>query len=244
MTHSNDQSGHRQGITMLELLVTIAIIALLTGMLAPVLTAVVDRAIAANCAMNLTGIATALKGYTADYFSLPYISTGESDVELANYDKDDVIFDESLTTNGWTNLGLLWYGNTDVSEGKYIKDKAHLWCPKTPRSSEAELGLWLPVSGKVTKATYSRRPSCGGKIPSQIPDSAAVVADLFPRREGYARHPKHTHMNGKGFHVGYYGGKVKWFDDLDGDIATADDGFSDATLTEESWQKLDERKMP
>ena len=243
-TDSNNRSARGRGFTLIELLVTIAIIALLAGMVVPVITIVIDRAIAANCATNLTGVTTALKGYVADHFSLPYIRNGENAAEYASYDKDDIMFDENLTTSGWTNLGLLWYGNPDVEKGKYIKDEGHFWCPKTPRSSEAALGPWLPVSGTVTKATYSRRPACGGKTPDRIPDGAAIVADLFPRREGYARRPEHMHQNGKGFHVGYYGGKVKWFDDSEDGIAMDTDGFLSYTKTEQSWHKLDKCEIP
>ncbi len=268
-TDSNNRSARGRGFTLIELLVTIAIIALLAGLVAPVITIVIDRAVATNCTRNLTGITTALKGYTVDHFSFPYIRHatqrgGDMTAEYANYWKDYIIFDNDSSVFGWTNLGLLWSpradGNPNVPEGKYIKNEDHFWCPKFFRKNESfDLGWhgcpWLPSRDPTdsywvkTKATYSRRPACAGKNPCTIPDGAAVVADIFPRTWSYAQLPQHMHRNGEGFHVGYYGGKVKWFDDPDG-IAMDPAGFSgntlrdSATRTEQSWQKLDNCEIP
>ena len=261
---------HRRpaGFTLLELLITIAIIAMLAGMVTPMVMLVIDRAVDTSCVTNLRSVTTGLKGYTAENFSFPYIRHttqrgGDMTGEYASYWKDYIVFNNDAAVFGWTNLGLLWSpkadGNPDVPEGKYIKNEDHFWCPKFYRKNESfDLGWggcpWPPAQGPwggwaKTKATYSRRPACGGKFPGKIPDGAAVVADYFPRIWSYSQLPEHVHRNGEGFHVGYYSGKVEWFDDPDG-IAVDYAGFrgstnrDSATRTERSWQKLDETDVP
>ena len=252
------------GFTLVELLVVIAVIALLAGLVVPTFTGIIARTKDWGCMINLRGLTNALKAYTTDHMCFPYIQqkTVRADSstyhkEYINYWKDYVIFDNDAQGIGWTNLGLLWSPkadrNVNVPEGKYVKNEDHFYCPlfHTKNNLPANFGYnhWLPRLGYRTKSSYSRRPAVGGKMPGTIPDGAAIVADYFPRAWWYAQKPEHVHQNATGFHVGYYSGVVDWFDDQDGlalDIANfqGNTWIESRTRTEQSWRELDKVDVP
>jgi prepilin-type N-terminal cleavage/methylation domain-containing protein/prepilin-type processing-associated H-X9-DG protein len=68
MTHGCDKRGaaHRQGFTLLELLLVIAIIALLAALLLPALSGARAHTLRASCANNLVQLGLASQMYTAD----------------------------------------------------------------------------------------------------------------------------------------------------------------------------------
>ena len=70
------------GFTLIELLTVIAIIAILMGLLFPVLAYIRNQARVAQCKNDLKQIETALKGYYADYgkYPIPAGTSGASDL--------------------------------------------------------------------------------------------------------------------------------------------------------------------
>jgi prepilin-type N-terminal cleavage/methylation domain-containing protein len=267
----NTKRAHRRtrGLTLIELLICLAIIALLAGLVVPGIYGVLERVEEMSCAVNLRSVTIGMRTYTADYRCFPFIRhtttrDGPKDPEYRMYWTDYVVFNNDNAVFGWTNLGLLWSpkadGNPNVPEGKYIKNEDHYWCPKFFRKNESyDLGLggcpWPPGKDPQnrwflkTKATYSRRPACAGKLPDRIPPGAAIVSDYFPRSWWYSQLPEHIHRNARGFNVGYYGGTVDWYDDFDGlalDAANFVGGshMESARRTETSWRHLDKCDVP
>jgi prepilin-type N-terminal cleavage/methylation domain-containing protein len=71
LTHRFFYRRHGQGFTLIELLVVIAIIAILAGILLPVLSGVKKRAKIAQARTEMTNLRGAIKAYEADYHRFP-----------------------------------------------------------------------------------------------------------------------------------------------------------------------------
>ena len=67
----------RKGLTLVELLIVVAIIAALAALLFPVFQSVRERAYIASCTSNLKQLYNALQLYEEDWGELPYTSPGD-----------------------------------------------------------------------------------------------------------------------------------------------------------------------
>ena len=88
---SHGSTGRRRAFTLLELLVVVAIIAILTAIAVVNLSQAQERALMSADAGNLHAIATALQSYYIDYGTLP----------LADVDP---IIDQTLTSSRWRDF--------------------------------------------------------------------------------------------------------------------------------------------
>ena len=70
------EGAKREGLTLMELLIVVAIIAALAALLFPVFQSVRERAYIAACSSNLKQLYNALQIYEEDYGELPYIPPG------------------------------------------------------------------------------------------------------------------------------------------------------------------------
>jgi prepilin-type N-terminal cleavage/methylation domain-containing protein len=78
---------HRAGFTLVELLVVIAIIAILAGMLLPVLSSVKQKALKAKAKLEEQGIVQAIEGYDSAYGRFP-VSAAAQTAASANGNSD------------------------------------------------------------------------------------------------------------------------------------------------------------
>ncbi len=111
---------HRQrGWTLIEILVVLAIIAVLAGLIYAVGAYAVERARQANCISNLRQIGMALKMYMEDY-------------KIADWDTEiDLIDARQLTYEASAQLMARWGFPDrleDLVRAGYIKDNRILWC--------------------------------------------------------------------------------------------------------------------
>lgn len=94
----------RGGFTLIELLVVIAIIAVLAGMLLPVLGRSKVKADEATCRLEIKSIQTAITQYTADYNGRPPVS---KEIRAAlNLQSPDFTFGTSRVGTGGFNSGI------------------------------------------------------------------------------------------------------------------------------------------
>ena len=117
----------KQEFTLIELLITIAIIAILASMLLPALNSARDKAKAISCTNNLKTLGSALNMYTLNYndFLIPYYNIpGEVPTKIYAY-WVGVLCELSVTANGQLktgenlrrspNYGVMWGMNTDTA---------------------------------------------------------------------------------------------------------------------------------
>jgi prepilin-type N-terminal cleavage/methylation domain-containing protein/prepilin-type processing-associated H-X9-DG protein len=117
----------RRGFTLVELLVVIALIALLAALLFPVVSQALERAQLAKCQTRVSNITRAYLQYILDHDGTKppqTIPTGANYKWMTNLIK--------WSGGGPTHLGVL------IEDG-YLSQFDDLWCPSVPISGEYEL---------------------------------------------------------------------------------------------------------
>ncbi|MEW6360421.1 MAG: prepilin-type N-terminal cleavage/methylation domain-containing protein [Planctomycetota bacterium] len=188
----------KRGFTLVELLVVMAIIAVLASMLVPVIRGVMDRARITHCLNNLRQIGTALLMYSSDYQDALPVARVEGGAE------DEPVVDPMAS------LSLL-YPN-------YVPDPRLFTCRGTDDCADDLMpGDVLLPRPDVGERTLSKRICSFGYDCDQTlrkganPSVIAVAADAPATRDGVTvpteNCPAH---NGKGQNVLYLDGHVEF----------------------------------
>ncbi|MCX7917285.1 MAG: DUF1559 domain-containing protein [bacterium] len=116
------------GFTLIELLVVIAIIAILAGIILPILNEARDRAYRAVCMNNLRQLGVAIHMYANDYEDTIPTAIPLWDGYYANGYIAHLLWGEYRGTYTYYNLGLLIAGYRQNKQ-KYIQNPENLFCP-------------------------------------------------------------------------------------------------------------------
>lgn len=161
---------HRQAFTILELLVAVAIIAILAALLVSVFGGAGENAHRAKCVSNLRAIHTAVTRYAGD-------NNGAVPI---GYRLDKKQFNTTLysgSSNKWVLLGVLL-------EAKYIEDARILFCPSERDPTQAYNTSKNPYPikpGTNLQGAYACNPLVNWGTASAPPE--------WPRLQGLGRTP-------------------------------------------------------
>jgi prepilin-type N-terminal cleavage/methylation domain-containing protein/prepilin-type processing-associated H-X9-DG protein len=139
----------RLGFTLVELLVVIAVIALLMAILVPVLQSSRQHTKAVRCGSNIKQLVLGLFMYETENETLPYGFDGTRTTEPPGGDPGNHAFDRP----GWW-----WFNYTTDYSGKDKGKKAALWCPSR-KIREPTLGRALHGNYGVNQSIC--KSSCG-----------------------------------------------------------------------------------
>jgi prepilin-type N-terminal cleavage/methylation domain-containing protein/prepilin-type processing-associated H-X9-DG protein len=158
-------SRRRDGFTLVELLVVIAVIAVLIGMLLPALSKARNQAQLIKCASNLHNQAIYLQMYQVQYKGQVPLG-GNSGYTQMNY----VIWDPGLSggPGNYVGMGLLVPANIikNTQPGDPPPGEAQIfYCPAADVAAglshtlnELPYNPWIGVAGMATRIQYSQRP--------------------------------------------------------------------------------------
>ena len=219
------------GFTLLELLIVVALIALLTGIMVPSLSSARELARRALCAGHQHHIYTALNMYLVKHRSLPPL-TRSPDIVVPPEGQAGMS-DADLRMTPWDLFPVIYHGNNSGPEHSrytnfgplyelgYIEDIRLFYCPsqthpdfqfdthtnpwpiEDPEPIEAEYKRWNHVF-----SSYGRRLGLSNIAFDIVPPQTAIISDvaMFP---WYTR----THHQDAGFNVLTVDGAVEWNDD-------------------------------
>ncbi len=176
---SNDQSvgsGSRsaaaRGFSLIDLLVSMMVIAVLMGLLLPSLTRVKEAARRVQCASNLRQVAIAVQMYADDHDGLLPRSTSP-DVDQRGYQSPEtmMLMHEGEHVHAWDGLGWL------VAE-QYLSTHVIFYCPSHQGFHDVSKykRAWRLLDSEIV-ANYDLRPFQSTPYFEQLPPTFALVAD-------------------------------------------------------------------
>lgn len=189
-----------RGFSLIELLVVVAIIAVLAGMAMVGVSTVRALAKRSTCANNLRQTAMALTQFATDRDGM--VPLLYDSVKQGNY----VVWDLGLRPRGW---GLLF-------EGDYLEVPQVLYCPAATRVTNmrynATGNIWRN-NGTLTRASYSIRPellvAANANAPTVLPLLRRFHNDALAA-DGCSQGNQPMSMHVDGINVAYGDAHVRW----------------------------------
>lgn len=163
-------ASRRAGFTLVEILVVIAIVAILTGLLLPALSRAREKSREAACAGNLRQIGQVAAIYNDDYGALP----------PANFSGYVM----------WNGVDYLLYARLLETAGQPLAKS--FFCPSSRAFPmyDADTGIQnLGVPGKLTAGTYQTRSFLEGAPTTLNGETKALLADLYDGVGALRNHP-------------------------------------------------------
>lgn len=190
----------RTGFSLIELLIVVAIIALLAGLVLVGVGTVRAQAKRSSCASNLRQTTMAMTQYATDHDGM--VPLLYDSVRQGSY----LIWDLALRPRGW---GLLF-------DGDLVDDPRQFYCPAATTATNmrynASGNTWRGV-GSLTRSSYSIRPvqfvATGASAPTNLPllrdyQARALAADACSQ----GNQPLTMHVDG--INTAYGDGHVRW----------------------------------
>jgi len=224
----------RTGFSMVDLLVSIAVIALLVGIITPTLAHVKDAADKIVCASNLRQIGLGLTMYAEDHEgrypqSLGSVAAGD-DPQLAHTGENP---------NAWSGLGWL------VADG-YLSTPQIFYCPahQGEHTADAYTDEWMTLDESI-RTNYAYRGvspdhhfmdlvDAGSEALRDADAATVLIAD------GFSTSADFNHDNG--FNTLNLGLSVAWLSDANGTLRSA--LLTSVQQTEQAWSILDREIAP
>jgi len=217
------------GFTLIDLLVSMSIIAVLISLLLPSLNGVRETTRRVVCASHQRQLGLGLAMYFDDQGEFPASKaipkdTGPASYQLTNIARRDGIVDT------WDGLGLLYIR-------EYINAPQVYYCPshhgQNPLS--VQLPKWSDLVGKIV-TNYQYR---GPRLPLDQGDRVSLLTDGLASRDEYS-HNVGSNVLRADFSVG-------WIPDVGGDVFKALPVYGDSDVQAAlkvggAWQKIDSAK--
>ena len=245
----------RSGFTLVDVLATISVIAVLIGLLVPGLAGVTESARRVTCQSNVRQIGLALVMYTNDYHGqLPrsrYVDArGGGSARGANNAEKMVMVrlassevDPADRFGAWDGLGLLF-------QTEYLNASKVFYCPSHRGENQhvAFARAWAGADGEIISNFHFRGqgpttrvdPSSGTRAATTVlwnidPAQSSLIADSMRSKRDY------NHALGVNFFRADL--SVHWFEDPDGSIRESlpesKDQPGGGNAVSEAWNALD-----
>lgn len=224
-----------RAFTLLDVLVSIAVIALLIAILSPTLSKVQETSRRVVCASNLRQAGLALQMYADDWRGLLPPSAflrgedGETAEMMTLRLPPEVRW--RVTREGWDGLGLLY-------RAEYLPAAGVYYCPSHhgDHPYEAYEPQWQGASGEIVGNYHFRGEDADGRRALYtIHPEAAITADGMRTQDDY-NHDTGINVLRAGLHVA-------WMDDsnqvLRSMLALGDDDHPDDHSLDDAWDFLD-----
>lgn len=249
----------RPGFTLIELLVVIAIIAILAGLLMPVLGRAKARASRTACINNLRQIWYGSVMYVGDFNGIfPPWRAGEGDrmnnMSACHYSRyvvsgpPNTKAPKDVSVSGWS-----WQNAGYIYACKYVGDGGIYFCPgfkEGPFSASYYQPLLTTDSGGDVRSSYLYNPRCinAGNIPGKTIDThrryqkenqleryKLFAVDVIQGRTFW------SHIQDNGFNVLFTDGSVRWAK-ADKDVRTwnLDGSYEDVRILDLIFDHLEQ----
>ncbi|RMH14553.1 MAG: type II secretion system protein [Planctomycetota bacterium] len=226
-----------RGFTLLDVLVAVAVIALLIAILAPTLSTVQETSRRVVCSSNLRQLGLGLQLYADDSRGqlppsafLRYGTDQSSEMMTLRLSPDTRI---RVTRDGWDGLGILY-------RTEYLPTSGIFYCPSHhgDHPYEAYAEAWRSSTGEIVGNYHYRGRDSDGRhnIYTMVPETS-LAADGMRTLDDYNHHV--------GLNVLRAGLHVAWLDDGEGSLAAmlanGDGGNGGSQAVDQAWDFIDSR---
>jgi len=212
----------KQGFTLIELLVVIAIIAILAGLLLPVLARAREQARRSSCGNNCGNVIKCCHLYSD---ASPNLGRFPIAVEADDHDKED---GSGHTTKGRIAISQLY--------DAYVKDHRVFSCASKASNTSLLNRYMAPTEPTVEEYTnYGYDP---GHTPTHA--TAGVFGDLGETHATNHSNSRNHGADGPGQNVAIGAGSVEWWDAADARATKdANDSATTDNIFESDWDATD-----